>query len=218
MNIASSLSRWSAAFGFALSLASAPALAAPTVVNEAGDAGDTLATAQDARLPSPYELLLRGALSNEPATLDLVDMFRLNIDRSFIGAHTGDGSNTSLVADPVLFVFDAFGVGVAMDDESGGFGQALIGSIGSGRGEFYVAIAFAGMEPLDANGDPIFDSFGSGAVLSALPLSSWGGSPFALNPGIIGDYDLSVAVPLPASVALAGLGLMLMRIGRSRRR
>lgn len=211
------LSRCLAALLMGGALLAAPAMAAPTVVTETIDAGDSLGTAFDARQGTPeWAIQISGSLSLEQAMLDLVDMYWLNVQRSFVGANTGPGTDPSLIADPVIFLFDSLGVGVAMDDESGGNGQSLLGSLPLAVGDYYLAIAFAGMEPLDINGNPMFDVFGSGAVLSTDTLGSWGGSPFALNPSLPGAYDLNVAVPLPGTVALLGLGLLLA--ARTRRR
>jgi MYXO-CTERM domain-containing protein len=94
-----------------------------------------------------------------------------------------------------------------MDDASGGNAQAFMQLLsGLPAGDYYLAIAFAGMEPLDGGGNPIFDTFGSGALSSPQPLASWFGSPFAIDPGIVGDYQLGVqSVDEPATPLLAAL-------------
>jgi hypothetical protein len=199
----------------AAALCSGPAVAAPVLVNEVGDAGDSLATAQDARF-GLATLSISGSLSNEPATLDWVDMYRIDVPRGVLIASTGPGGDPQLIADPVLYLFDAAGIGIAMDDESGGFGQSLLSLVGSlAVGEYHVAIAFAGVEPVDANGNSIFDAFGAGGVLSTDALAGWGGLPFAIDPGVEGRYGIAVEVPVPGTLVLSAMGLFaLIRIRR----
>lgn len=187
------------------------------LVTETGDAGDALATANDAAVPGLT--LITGALSNEFCCSDLVDIYRVSIPYpTRFTATTID--DPALIADPVLFLFDASGVGVAMDDESAGNGKAYLSLSGSvAAGIYYLAVAFAGMEPLDGSGNPIFDAFGSLAVLSGDPLASWGGAPFATDPAITGAYAIAITIPEIGTLLLAGLGIgVIPALRKSRRR
>jgi hypothetical protein len=159
-------------------------------------------------------------LSAEPATLDYVDMYRLGLETIRFSASTGPGTDPALIADPVLYLFDAAGMGVAMDDEGGGFGQALLRLAGSMlSGDYYLAIAYAGVEAIDALGNSIFDAFGTGAVnAGAGALSSWIGGPFSPDPALVGDYEVAVRVPEPGTLALVALGLLPLARRRSLRR
>jgi hypothetical protein len=198
-----------AALAACFAMLASPAHAGPVSVIET-DAGDSLATAQDAR-NGYVNLMIEGTLSNEPDSLDLVDMYRIDLLRCILGASTGLGFDTALIADPVLYLFDGSGMGVAMDDESGGNGQAFFKLVNQLQaGDYYLAIAFAGVEPVDANGNPIFDTFGTGAVMSMSALAGWIGSPLAINPGIIGDYQIAVDVPSPGTLALVAGGLFFL--------
>jgi len=191
--------------------------ASPLVWTESGDSGETLATANDASGISPI-LGITGALSNEPnAGPDRVDLFRIDINNtSAFSALTID--DFSVIADPVLFLFDAAGIGVAMDDESGGNGKARLTMPSNlAPGTYFLAIAFAGMEPLDGNGDPIFDTFGDFSVLSASPLDSWGGSPFVIDPSVIGAYQIDITLPETGTLLLASLAIALAARARRRR-
>lgn len=187
--------------------------ASAAVVTESADAGQTLAGALDATAGSLSSI--NGALSAEPSSgPDLVDMFRIFIPGGGgrVFANTGPGTDPALVADPVLFLFDALGVGVAMDDETGGFGQASLTTGILNGGFYYLAIAFAGLEPLDAGGNQIFDTFGGGGLLSALGLASWFGTPFAIDPSVEGRYSITTSVvPLPGTLLLVVLGLAALR-------
>ena len=193
--------------------------AAASVFTEVPDAGQTIGAANDASAVSPL-FGITGTLSNEPsAGPDLVDMFRVSIPigASFF-ANTGPGNAPSLIADPVLFLFDAFGFGVAMDDETGGFGQASLSTGSLSGGIYYLAIAFAGLDPLDNLGNPIFDTFGNGALLSALALDSWFGSPLSQDPSIEGRYSITTYyVPLPGTLLLAVIALAALRTTRKSR-
>lgn len=187
------------------------------VVSEVGDAGDTLAGANDASTASLTRIT--GALSNEFCCSDFVDIFKVTVvDARGFTATTID--DLALIADPVLFLFDASGVGIAMDDESAGNGKARLSLPGSvAPGTYYLAVAFAGMEPLDINGNAIFDIFGSLAVLSGDPLGSWGGAPFAIDPAALGAYDIAITVPEIGTLLLAGLGIgVIPALRKSRRR
>lgn len=194
-------------------LAASGAHAAPTVITEVGDAGDTLGTAQVIGV-LPHELRLLGSLSLEPSILDRVDVFRVTLIDGL--KSLGTLFDSSLLADPVLFLFDALGRGVAMDDESGGNGQALFGALSLLPGDYFLAIAFAGMEPLDSSDNPIFNTFGNGAVLTTTSLFSFAGFPFATDQGTPGNYEI-VAVPTPATALLAALGLAILAQRRIRR-
>jgi len=181
------------------------AVAAPVV--EIPDAGDTLATAQDVRAFG-FELQISGGLSNETTSPDWVDMYQVrhgNYSLFVAGTAAGPG----LLDDPVLFLFDSGGFGVAMDDEGGGFAQALIRLVSSlSQGDYFLAIAFAGMEALDGSNASIFDTFGSGNLTSLNPLASWGGTPFVIDPAISGAYQLSVqSVDEPATLLLVALAI-----------
>lgn len=191
--------------------AALPHAASAALVTEAGDAGETLAGAQAAGSIPPLTGI-RGSLSAEPANgPDYVDMYRIFIPGGKFFASTGAGTDPGLIADPVLFLFDASGAGVAMDDESGGFGQASLSTSHLNTGFYYLAIAFAGLEPWHAGGS-IFDVFGGGAVLSLAALDSWFGSPFAIDPAVEGRYEIATSlVPLPGTLLLAVLGLVALR-------
>lgn len=198
-----------AALAACFAMLASPAHAGPVSISET-DAGDSLATAQDAR-NGYVSLLITGSLSNEPNSLDLVDVYRIDLLRCILGASTGLGFDTSLIADPVLFLFDGAGMGVAMDDESGGNGQAFFKLVNQlPAGDYYLAIAYAGVEPMDAMGNPIFDSFGTGAVLSTSALAGWMGSPLSLNPSLVGAYQIAVDVPAPGTLALVAGGLFFL--------
>jgi hypothetical protein len=200
----STLKQWIAAAACALT--GSAALALP--VSEVGDAGDLLAGAQ---ITSGPLLEISGSLSrnpNGPDPTDYVDMYRIVITDPATFTVTTNGT----LSDPVLFLFNAAGEGVAMndDDPSGLNGaQSLIASLGGGvtSGVYYLAIAFAGLEPFAASFAPLFDTFGSQSVLTVDALASWGGEPLATNLDIPGGYTISITqVPAPGVLLLVLLG------------
>lgn len=198
---------WLGALALVVGASLLPVAIAAPVVETLPDAGDSLGTAQDVRAFG-FELQISGGLSNESTSPDLVDMYQVrhgNYSKFIASTAAGPG----LLDDPVLFLFNSGGVGVAMDDEGGGFGQALIRLVTSlSQGDYFLAIAFAGMEALDVNGTSIFDTFTSGAVTSLNPLASWGGSPFAIDPAVPASYQLSVlSVDEPGTLFLVALAV-----------
>ena len=198
---------------------------AAIVFTEVGDAGNMIGTAADtgATLTNTSgSLQINGAISLEPsAGPDYVDMYKFmfapatGTDKFTV--FTGSAFDPWLIADPVLYLFDWEGKGIAMDDESGGSGQARM-SLFLATGTYYIAIAFAGVEPLDGDGNPIFDTFGNQSVLSLLALDSWLEEPFANEPGIVGAYGITAQVPVPGTLALALAGIFAAWSTRGRQR
>lgn len=176
---------------------------------ESGDAGDSTATALNAYGANR----IVGALNANPFgpdDFDLVDLYRIRIGKpAKFYATTGDGSDPFLLADPVLYLFDSAGAAVSMNDDADGSQSILMGlPAGYSAGYYFLGIAFAGVEPTDGM-DPLFDVFGSGAVLSMNALGGWQGEPLTPNFDIPGLYAIDlIGVPEPGSLALLALGLL----------
>ncbi len=194
---------------------------------EVGDAGDLLPTSNLIFPDSPVMNVsaITGSLSaNSADGPDYIDLFRFYIgDGTAFSASTGDGSDPNLIADPVLYLFDAVGKAVFMDDESGGFGQAALGALptGFGSGFYYLAIAYAGTTPLDGLGANMFDAFASLAVLSTDALAGWTGAPFSPNFDLEGHYLITLTgvsnVPEPGTLLLLlSAGVIALRLQRRR--
>jgi hypothetical protein len=200
-----------------------PLPAAATAYVEVGDTGDVPGTAQHATGSGVLTEII-GAVSAEPFSLDLVDLYALFIpDPSAFSADTGDGSDPNLLQDPVLYLFDHAGRGVSMNDDGPFPPQSALGALplGFGPGFYYLAISFAGVTPVDALSNDIFDAFGSLAVLSNQPLHGWIGAPLTQNTAIAGDYDIALAgalfVPEPGSLLLVAIALLAGSTRRMRR-
>jgi hypothetical protein len=148
---------------------------------------------------------------------DLVDMFGFYIGNPFSAVTVR--VDEFYIADPVLYLFDAAGKGVYMDDDSGGLGQAALGALPSGYGVgwYFLAIAFSGVQPIDSFGNAIFDVFGDLGVTSVDAVAGWDGSALSSNFDLPGKYSIRVTgVPEPGTflLLLAGLGALGFRPSR----
>lgn len=195
----------------ALALISTPVFAVPWI--EVGDAGETLATAQTTSSPATSISGSLYANPNGPGQLDYVDIYRIYVGApTYLTISTGTGAAADAINDPVLYLFGQDGRGVVMNDDDGVNGsQSSIAPLNATYlpGFYYVAIAFAGLEPLNLAGLSLFDAFGSFGVISSDPLASWTGSPLTTNFDIPGAYTLSLNnVPVPSGLLLLVPGLL----------
>ncbi len=191
-------------------LLSAPALATPWV--EVGDAGDTIATAQGTLQPVTS---ISGSLfgsQNGPFAYDLVDLYKIAVGApTYLNITTAPGTAPDAINDPVLYLFDSMGMALVMNDDDGVNGtQSTIGALGPIYlpGNYYIAVTFAGVEPLSAAGASLFDVFGSFLAISSDPLSTWGGAPLTTNFDVPGGYQLTLTtIPVPSGLLLLVPGL-----------
>ncbi len=159
------------------------AFAAPALAQwvEIGDAGDLPATAQ--------QTVGDGQLATISGNLSVgdVDMYCIMVDDpATFSASTVGGATW----DTQLFVFNVNGVGVAMNDDSGGTLQSLVGPFdacmySTGPGLYYVAVSRYNADPRDASGGAILGSSGCNTT-NGNPVASWTAST-----GTAGDYVIT---------------------------
>jgi hypothetical protein len=162
-----------------------------------------------------------------------VDLYRIYIyDPVSFSARTVDAPGFN-VNDPQLFLFDAAGNGVYMndDDESGLSGSQSMLEAGDplspvSAGFYYLAIGWWDNEPLDALGQTIFNQFGFGTngPSGAGPLDGWNGDVLQ-RPDLEAAYVIELtgvgfeSVPEPGSLLLLGSGVAwLVGLGARRSR
>ena len=175
-----------------------------TLIFEAGDAGDSIGTAQ----------ILPGSTDSVTGNLSFSDA-------DLYGFNWGGGNLaleiTSADFDSQLFLFDSLGTIVAANDDGGaGLLSLLTGNLAGGF--YYAGISAFNSDPLNASGFDIENILGGGlstsyqpgvcgASLSDCSLASWRGHASS------GDYTLmfssptTAAVPEPTTLALLSLGL-----------
>jgi hypothetical protein len=186
--------------------------AAPITFVEAGDTGELPESAQAAEALAPDALVaIEGNLADGfLAALD-VDMFRIHVhDPAAFSASTVAMAGIS-VSDPMLFLFDAAGHGVYMndDDPSGLNGsQSRLPSahpLGpTTPGVYFLAIAWFDNQPVTNVGSLVFAAGAAGDVrgpADVAPLDAW-------------DHDVLARPDVPTAyrIELTGAGLQPVRI------
>lgn len=188
---------------------------ADTIWIESPDAGELTTTAQDTTSGGTLTAI-QGTLEDPNSAehyLD-IDLFRIFIgDATAFSAMTVDASTN--VSDPQLFLFDASGNGVFMNDDDGINGsQSALGALpfGFSAGLYYLGIGWFENVALDSLGAALFD--GTGAATGVGPLVSWDRLVFNRPDNVI-DYEIVLTgVPEPLTLTLFGAGLAAVAIRR----
>lgn len=196
---------------------------------EAGDAGQTLATAQATGTDATTALT---AISGTVSTFTDADLFRFTITSTTTFSATA--SSTAGI-DTSLFLFTAAGVPVLANDDSSNTSlqatlpanNALLTSLTAGT--YYLGISLSGNEPVNLNSQQLFtvdqpttNVRGAASGLSPASEDTFNGQTFFNESG---DYSIALtgantaAIPEPSSVALAlvGAGACLVLVRRIRR-
>lgn len=188
----------------------------------ANGAGPLPSGAQDLTALFPTEIF--GIL---PDTGDAVDMFKIEI-RQPLSFSAITFSGAFFVPDPELFLFDAGGAGVYMNDDTTGSdtqsclpsGDAAnpcpsdrsgVGPIAAGI--YYLAITRSTNTPLDSMGNPLFFPLLTTDVAGPLvttPIAGWDGSGIPSTDTDLVRFDivLTGTVPEPATSALTGFAIL----------
>ena len=202
----------------ASTLAAAFALALPGAASagfiwteKAPGAGDLLASAQTT-YDSAFNTLdsISGALTNTTGAYE-VDLYRIRIadPNAFSATLHGDP------LDFALYLFDEAGLGVFMSDDNPSYPDPALPGLPGGfsGGVYYLAVAFALSNPVDATDTSIFDFTGSPVENVAAGTGALAG--WQLNPGFATSpfgYDILLTgatnsdLPEPATAALLMAG------------
>jgi hypothetical protein len=224
--------------GFAM--AALLCFAAPGSANvwvETGSAGDVPATAQDTLGNGPLTEILGNLDYNVDSSIYEVDLYRIRITdaSSFSAATTAGDSN---VSDPVLWLFDAAGHGIYMNDDistSPANTQSNLppthplGPVTPGyyllgvSWTFYDAISdpsnpFSSIFPAYLNTGDTSGIYGPGNATDVL--AGW--TPDSPRQDLPAQYDIRLtgatfAIPEPGTLTLIGLTLLMLMVSLRRR-
>lgn len=196
------------ALAAAFLLALAPAALAQTW-NEVGDAGDMIATAQVTVGVGPLTTI-NGALGSA-GDVDLYCV-ELGITPRVLGIPAVQ-LQCVMDAGPNLWVFDANGMGITTHPVCMGGFKTVTTAYFPSPGTYYVAVAYAGVDPVSAGG-PIWATGvpaerGPDGPGAASPLAGWVGSgnvapvnPYQLSLGYITYCDAATPAAKPTWGAL----------------
>ena len=207
------------ALALAVAALSAGAMASPiTYAESVGGTGD---------LPSTAEVIAGGAESGLTITgnLDdgrggfgpnLVDMFRFSVGQA--GTYFFDTFGTD-IPDPALFLFDSAGNGLYWNNDASVTPSSTQSSFATtlGLGDYYIAVAFYGLDPDDGGGS-IFNTLANeGPALAGRGAVVGWNDFYGLSIYDNIAYTINARIPEPGALALslAALGLL---AGFSRRR
>ena len=209
-----------------LSLANVDSLHA-VVFNELGDAGRTLATAQNSTVGTTFGTPLtaiNGSLSNTVG--GDADLFLIYISSpSTFSASTVGGSSL----DTTIFLFNASGQAILANDDASGISlQSTLPAgnsayAGLAPGFYYLGISLSGAEAVNSVNQFLFqqslttDLRGAAAGLNPTSLGNFAAASFDENGAYAIALTGAAVVPEPSTLALAGLGVASLCAGFVRR-
>lgn len=131
--------------------------AGAATVNESGDAGQTVATAQDTTSSGPVQAIT--AISGGIMSSIDADLYLIHIANPGSFAATADASGTMF--DPQLFLLTLGGAPVALNDDAAG-GQSSLPSLGGiaslAAGYYLLGISQSGYDPVNSANQLLFAS------------------------------------------------------------
>lgn len=197
-----------------------PAVAVAGPWNEVGDAGQSLATANQITVPSP------SIIFGNVATATDADLFAIQLTAGVaFSATTVSFGGAAGLSDTQLFLFAASdgGHGIRYNDDIDiiNFYSAVNFTPGS-TGRYYLGISAVDFNPRDAQGrfiymrDPDYPDAAPGASPFG-PLASWAAVAGGFS-DFYGDYQINLVgaapVPEPSTVVFLALGLAGLFVGR----
>ena len=203
----------------AVAVFSAGAIASPiTYAESAVGTGDLPGTAEVIGGGAESGLTITGNLDDGRGGFgpNLVDMFRFTVGQA--GTYFFDTFG-SVIPDPSLFLFDSAGNGLYWNNDASVTPSNTQSSFATslGLGDYYIAVAFYGLDASDGVGS-IFDTLGNeGTALAGTGAVVGWNDFYGLNIYDNVAYTINARVPEPGALALslAALGLL---AGFSRRR
>lgn len=194
-------------------------------VTETGDAGQTLATAQDTTSTGPLRSLT--AISGSVLSSTDADLYLIHISNPVTFAATADASGT--LFDPQLLLLTLAGAPVALNDDAAG-GQSTLPSLAGiaslTSGYYYLGVSQSGYDPVNSVNQLLFASGLSTDIryaasgLQPATFSGFSDGTFFADSGTytiqLSGVDTLSAVPEPSSMLLLAAGGLLVLARRRR--
>jgi hypothetical protein len=216
------------------------------IFSESGDAGDLTTTAQDTTGIGSLDLIrgnLIGSYDSTDTWIDDIDVFKINIPDLAAFSATTVGPGTEFV-DTELFLFNADGIGVVANDDTGEFEfnaaipvGTLSGISGLTPGLFFIAVAEFVDQPVSGGGlifpdfstlpnrDEVVTNTGPGGALALIEWDVDEFSEFQFVPlsqyeiGLTGaEFATAAVIPEPSTLASMSVLLTMAAFGFRRAR
>lgn len=189
-------------------------------INEIGDAGQTIDTAQIVGGVQSGDNIL-GSLTQGD-----VDLYRFTIAAGVLTVNTFTGPQ---VSDPQLFLFDSAGDGIGENDDAFGGGFQSEISLNLGAGTYHLGISVFDNDPLNSSALEVFSGNGFFIDLNNNTIQAPNTTNALLDSWITGfsgtgNYNITFVaatapelVVEPTTLMLFGLGLITLAYSRIRR-
>jgi hypothetical protein len=196
-----------------------PLAANATPFDESGDAGSSLPGANQVDVADPT------SISGEIADETDADLFQLTLTTGVPFVATSASAATAGILDTQLFLFDAFGNGVAYNDDIDVTDfLSHISYTPAASGVYYLGISGIGLNPQNVLGDFLYvrDPFDPTVQQGASPAGALASfAPDGSGLSDFGGYQIvlqgALPIPEPGTALLVGLGLLGLSASRATR-